>query len=162
MWGKWSECSKTCSSFNQTGTQRRNRTCINVKLGCEGSVNETRECNNQTCPGEQSTFRKYNRDLTKPILARTSVKTSLKNRFRILSNHFTIISSRPVTKKRGFMLELKRGGHTLVQTEMVQFTAFPFYSSKTLKIWSFHVVVVQGRAAKKCTKQRHANAELFC
>lgn len=49
LWGKWSECSKTCSSLNQTGTQRRNRTCINVKLGCEGSINETRECNNQTC-----------------------------------------------------------------------------------------------------------------
>ena len=40
------------------------------------------------------------------------------------------------------MLELKRGGRIRVQTEMVE---LPFRSSKKLKIWSFHVVVVQGR-----------------
>ena len=39
------------------------------------------------------------------------------------------------------MLELKRG----VQKEMVEFIALPFPSSKKLKIWSFHVVVVQER-----------------
>ena len=39
------------------------------------------------------------------------------------------------------MLELKRG----VQKEMVEFIALPFPSSKKLKIWSFHVVVVQKR-----------------
>ena len=43
------------------------------------------------------------------------------------------------------MLELKRGGHARVQTEMVEFIALPFPSSKTLKILSFHFVVVQGR-----------------
>ena len=43
------------------------------------------------------------------------------------------------------MLELKRRGRTRVQTEMVEFIALPFPSSKKLKIWSFHVVVVQGR-----------------
>ena len=43
------------------------------------------------------------------------------------------------------MLELKRGGHSRVQIEMVEFIALPFPSSKKLKIWSFHVVVVQGR-----------------
>ena len=42
------------------------------------------------------------------------------------------------------MLELKRGVRTRVQTEMVEFIALPFPSSKKLKIWSFHVVVVQG------------------
>ena len=42
------------------------------------------------------------------------------------------------------MLELKRGSRTRVQTEMVEFIALPFLSSKKLKICSFHVVVVQG------------------
>ena len=44
-------------------------------------------------------------------------------------------------KRREVMLELKRG----VQKEMVEFIALPFPSSKKLKIWSFHVVVVQKR-----------------
>ena len=48
-------------------------------------------------------------------------------------------------KKRGFMLELKRGDHARVQTEIVEIIALPFPSSKKLKIWSFHVVVMQGR-----------------
>ena len=39
----------------------------------------------------------------------TSMKTSLKNRLRILSNHFAIIPSRQVLKRREFMLELKGG-----------------------------------------------------
>ena len=43
------------------------------------------------------------------------------------------------------MLELKRGGHSRVQIEMVELIALPFPSSKKLKIWPFHVVVVQGR-----------------
>ena len=43
------------------------------------------------------------------------------------------------------MLELKRGGHSRVQIETVELTALPFPSSKKLKIWSFHVVVVQER-----------------
>ena len=61
------------------------------------------------------------------------------------------------------MLELKRGGRTGVQIEMVEFIALSLSSSKKLKIWSFHVEVVHGWAAKKCTKKRHARAELlFC
>ena len=48
--------------------------------------------------------------------------------------------------KRGeFMLELKRGGHARVRTEMIEFIALPFPSTKKFKIWSFHVVVVLGR-----------------
>ena len=44
------------------------------------------------------------------------------------------------------MLELKRGAAPMqVQTEMIQFIALPFPSSKKLTIWSFHVIVVQGR-----------------
>ena len=68
------------------------------------------------------------RDLTDPTTA-TSMKTSLRNRLRILSNRFAIIPSRPNTlKKREFMLELKRGGRTRVQREMVEFIALPFPS----------------------------------
>ena len=89
------------------------------------------------------------------------MKPLLKIRLRNLSNHFALI-------QREFMLELKRGGRTYVQTEMVElaceqalclfparpkacseamveFNALPFPSLKKLKIWSLHVVVAQGR-----------------
>ena len=48
------------------------------------------------------------------------------------------------------MLELKRGGRTRVQTEMVEFIALPFQSSKICL-----VVSRRSRAgtAKKCTKK---------
>ena len=42
-------------------------------------------------------------------------------------------------------MELKRGDRARVQTEMVEFIASPFSFSSKLKIWSFHVVVVQGQ-----------------
>ena len=60
------------------------------------------------------------------------------------------------------MLELKRGGRARVQTEMVQFIALPFPSSKNLK---YFVISRRSRAgtAKKFTKTRDARAELlFC
>ena len=59
------------------------------------------------------------------------------------------------------MLELKRRGRTRVKTKIVEIITLPFPSSTKLKIWSFHVVVVEGRAAKKCTKKRDARAELL-
>ena len=43
------------------------------------------------------------------------------------------------------MLERKREDRARVQTEMVEFIALPFPFSSKLKIWSFHVVVVQGQ-----------------
>ena len=42
-------------------------------------------------------------------------------------------------------MELKSGNRARVQTEMLEFIAVPFLLSSKLKIWSFHVVVVQGR-----------------
>ena len=72
------------------------------------------------------------------------MKTPLKNRLRILSNHFAVIQVAQLLKRREFMLELKRGGRARVQTQRVEFIALPFPSSK-LKIWSFHVAVVQRR-----------------
>ena len=41
-------------------------------------------------------------------------------------------------------MELKRGDRALIKTEMVEFIALPFPFPNKLKIWSFHVVVVQG------------------
>ena len=48
-------------------------------------------------------------------------------------------------KRKEFWSELKRGERARVQTEMVEFIALPFPFSSKLKIWSFHVVVMQGR-----------------
>ena len=42
-------------------------------------------------------------------------------------------------------MKLKRGDRARVQTEMVEFFALPFPFSSSLKIWSFHVVVVRER-----------------
>ena len=48
-------------------------------------------------------------------------------------------------KRREFLLELKRGERAQFRTEMVEFIAQPFPFSSKLKLWSFHVVVVQGQ-----------------
>ena len=48
-------------------------------------------------------------------------------------------------KRRKFWLELKRGGRARVQTEMVEFIPLSFPYSSKLKVWSFHVVVVQAQ-----------------
>ena len=48
-------------------------------------------------------------------------------------------------KRREFRLEMKRGERAQVQTEVVEFIALTFTFSSKLKIWSFHVVVVQRR-----------------
>ena len=48
-------------------------------------------------------------------------------------------------KRRELWLELKRGDRARVQTEMVEFIALPFPFSSKIKIWSFHVVIVQGQ-----------------
>ena len=65
----------------------------------------------------------------------------------VLGNFAKKETPRPFKPGEGgeFMLELKRGGRARVQTEVLEFIALPFPSSKKLKIWSFHVVVVQGR-----------------
>ena len=65
----------------------------------------------------------------------------------VLENFAKKETPRPFKPGEGgeFMLELKRGGRARVQTEVLEFIALPFPSSKKLKIWSFHVVVVQKR-----------------
>ena len=75
------------------------------------------------------------------------MKTSLKNRLRILSLFFSPLSQVPsyLKKKREFTLEMKRGDRLRIQTEMIEFIGLPVPYSDKLKIWSFHVVVVQGQ-----------------
>ena len=51
--------------------------------------------------------------------------------------------SASILKEGNLCFELKSGGRTRIQTEMVEFMALPFPSQKTLNIWSFQVVVVQ-------------------
>ena len=48
-------------------------------------------------------------------------------------------------ESREVRLGLKRGERVRVQRERVKFIALPFTFSSQLRIWSFHVVVVQGR-----------------
>ena len=74
------------------------------------------------------------------------MKTSLINRFRILSPFFGNYPSwLKLLKRREFGLELKRRGRARVQKEMAEFITLLFPFPSKLKFWSFHVVVVQGR-----------------
>ena len=73
------------------------------------------------------------------------MKTSLKNKLRILSLFFTIILRVQLLKRVEFGLEQERRDRGLVQTQVVEFIALPFPFPTKLKIWSFHVVVVQGQ-----------------
>ena len=74
------------------------------------------------------------------------MKASLKNRLRILSLFFALFQGAQLLKRREFSLELKRRDRARILTEMVEFIALPFPFPSRLKIWSFHVVVVQERA----------------
>ena len=57
-------------------------------------------------------------------------------------------------KRRGFWLELKRGERAQVRTEMVELIALPFPFPSKLKIWSFHVVVVQSLQLRQRNVQK--------
>ena len=59
------------------------------------------------------------------------------------------------------MLDLKRGGRARVQTQRVEFIALPFPSSKQIKIWSFHVAVVQGRLRNVQKSVMHVQSYYF-
>ena len=63
-------------------------------------------------------------------------------------------------KRREFLLEVKRGNHTQVQIEMVEFIALLFPFASKLKIWPFHVPFVN-RTAKKFTKG-HNEPQSYC
>ena len=72
-----------------------------------------------------------------------------KRRWRIVFASFSTFSRLSqfalLLIRREFWLKLKRGDRARDQTEMVEFIAWPFPFSSNLKIWSFHVVVVQGQ-----------------
>ena len=60
------------------------------------------------------------------------------------------------------MLELKRGDNVHIQTVMVEFIALLFASSKKLKIWSFHIVVMQGWQRNVQKSVMHVQSFFFC
>ena len=86
------------------------------------------------------------------------MKTWLKNRLRILLKFLPLPQFTLLLKRREFWLELNRGDRALVRTEMVEFIAWPFPFSSKLKIWSFHVVVKQGKQ-RNVQKKGDARAE---
>ena len=68
-----------------------------------------------------------------------------------------------LVKRRELGLELKRRDRTRVLTEMVQFIALPSPFPSKLKIWSFHVVIMQGLQRNVQKSKYDARAELlFC
>ena len=58
-------------------------------------------------------------------------------------------------------MELKRGDRARILTEMVEFIASPFPFSSKLKIWSFHVVVVQGEERNIQKSVMHEQSRCF-
>ena len=64
-------------------------------------------------------------------------------------------------KRREFRLEMKRGEGARLKTEMVEFLGLPFPSSSKLKLWSFHVVVVQGRQRNVQKSVMHVQSYCF-
>ena len=89
------------------------------------------------------------------------MKASLKNRLRILSLFFALFQGAQLLKRREFSLELKRRDRARILTEMVEFIALPFSFSSKLKIWSFHVVVVQGLQRNVQKSAMHARSCCF-
>ena len=73
------------------------------------------------------------------------MKTSLKIDFASFHFFSNYPKSPSYLKTRVFRLEMKREDRAQVQTEMVEFHDLPFPFSSKPTIWSFHVLVVQGR-----------------
>ena len=71
------------------------------------------------------------------------MKTSLENRLCIFSLFSRLFQGTRLLKKREFGLKLRRRDRAQVLTEIVEFIALPFPFPSKLKIWSFHVLVMQ-------------------
>ena len=67
------------------------------------------------------------------------MKTSLKNRLRILSNVFVIVQVTQLFQGKEIRLELKTGDRVRLQTEIAKIIALSFSFSRKLKIGLFHV-----------------------
>ena len=97
------------------------------------------------------------------------MKTSLKNRLRILSNHFAIIQSRPDTSTKGIYVGVQEMGPLPSSDKdgRIYRLAVPIIK-KVLAKWSFHVVVVQRRQRNVQKSLMHvqscciAGLNLFC
>ncbi|CAF1551949.1 unnamed protein product [Adineta ricciae] len=50
VWSEWSQCSKSCGG----GIQKRTRTCLVDNEKCHECLQETRPCNQHSCPVEQA------------------------------------------------------------------------------------------------------------
>ena len=87
-----------------------NFSCWHKKLSGKISVKAYPICDSPFKRSARHSFAPFPYDRT----TATFIKRSLKNRLRILFNHFAIIVSRPVTKKRKLLLELKKWGCALV------------------------------------------------
>ena len=81
------------------------------------------------------------------------------------SHPFTFFRDYPKSpsylKRREFRLEMKRGECARLQTEMVEFRGLPISFSSKLKLWSFHVVVVQGRQRNVQKSVMHVQSYCF-
>ena len=64
-------------------------------------------------------------------------------------------------ERREVRSELMRGDRVRVQTKIVKFSASPFQFSCQLKIWSFHVVVVQERRGNEQKSAMHVQSCCF-
>ena len=90
------------------------------------------------------------------------MKMSLKIDFASFHFFSRLFQGAQLLKRREFGLELKGRDHAQVLTEMVEFIGLPFPFPSKLKIWSFHVVVMQG-LQRNVQKKRDARAKLlFC
>ena len=73
-------------------------------------------------------------------------ENAAENRLRVPWNFFALIRSHTaVLESRKVGLELKRGNRFWVVREILKFIALLFLFSSQLKIWSFHIVVLQRR-----------------
>ena len=88
-----------------------------------------------------------------------------KRRWKIDNTSFRFFSrlfqGAQLLKRREFWLEMKRRDRARVLTEMVESIAQPFPFPSKLKIWSFHVLVMQGRQRNVQNSVMHVQSCYF-
>ena len=89
------------------------------------------------------------------------MKTSVKNRLRILLIFSRLSQFAVLLEIMEFWLELKRGAVARVATEMLEIIALPFRFSSKLNMWSFHVVVVKEQQRNVQKRVMHVQSCCF-
>ena len=89
------------------------------------------------------------------------MKTSVKNRLRILLIFSRLSQFALLLEIMEFWLELKRGAVARVPTEMLEIIALPFRLSSKLNMWSFHVVVVKEQQRNVQKRVMHVQSCCF-